>query len=105
MIKFALICENDHEFDSWFGSSEEFDKLRKRGLVECPACGSLKVSKGLMSPQVSGTRKSTDLDVPMANAVANTGGPSMSKEILDKLREFKKHVEPLIKDEEKNGNP
>ena len=93
MIKYTLICDKEHEFESWFGSSEEFDKLARRGLVECPACGSSKVAKGLMSPRVSGTRKSTDAEVPMANAQAGTGTQLMPKELVDKLREFKKHVE------------
>ena len=92
MIKYTLICDQEHEFESWFGSGEEFDKLKKRGLVECPACGSTKVEKALMSPRVSGTKKSKDVDVPMANS-PNSGGPVMPVELASKLREFKKQIE------------
>ena len=45
MIKYALICEERHEFDSWFASSAAYDKQAKRGLVSCPVCGATKVEK------------------------------------------------------------
>lgn len=93
MIKYALVCDKDHEFESWFGSGQEFEKLQTRGLVECPICGSTNVSKGLMAPRVSGTRKSDDGAFPMANMPDGEATPTLSKELVDKLREFKKHVE------------
>ena len=52
MIQFALRCDDDHRFDSWFKSSEAFDKLHKAGLVSCIICGSTKVEKALMAPKV-----------------------------------------------------
>jgi hypothetical protein len=52
MIKFTLNCENDHAFDAWFASGEAFDTLAGRGLTECVVCGSRKVTKGLMAPNV-----------------------------------------------------
>ena len=42
MIKYNLKCQNDHEF-SWFSNSEEFDKLNKKGLLECIFCSSKKL--------------------------------------------------------------
>ncbi len=87
MIKYALICDQDHEFEAWFGSSDDYDKQRKRGFVDCPLCGSNKVEKMLMAPGVSGTKKSADVDVPM------TTMPQMPAEMVEKLREIKKHVE------------
>lgn len=93
MIKYAFICEHEHEFESWFGSSEECEKLQKRGFVECPTCGSTKVQKALMAPRVSGTRKSTDREVPVANVPANGNMPPLPKELLDTVREFKRQVE------------
>ncbi len=52
MIHYALRCVQDHAFDGWFNSSESFDKQAKLGLLECPECGSTKVSRGLMAPAV-----------------------------------------------------
>jgi hypothetical protein len=57
MIRFSLACQNDHSFDGWFRNSEDFDKQRKRGLIACPDCGSVKVEKALMAPSVSTGRK------------------------------------------------
>ena len=37
MIRYALICERGHEFESWFQDSAAYDKQAKRGLVTCPA--------------------------------------------------------------------
>ena len=45
MIKYALACEQAHEFESWFPSSEAFESQRKRGFVTCPFCDSVKVEK------------------------------------------------------------
>ena len=53
MIKYNLKCQNNHEFESWFSNSEEFDKLNKRDLLECIYCSSKKISKSIMSPRIS----------------------------------------------------
>ena len=52
MIKYNLKCKNNHEFESWFSNSEEFDKLNKKDLLECIYCSSKKISKSIMSPRI-----------------------------------------------------
>ena len=53
MIKYNLVCKKcDLIFDSWFASSSEFDKLKKKELINCHSCGSLKVEKNLMAPKL-----------------------------------------------------
>ena len=52
MIRYSLHCDADHTFDSWFRSGEDYDSLRKAGMLSCPICGSESVSKSMMSPQV-----------------------------------------------------
>ena len=52
MIKYNLKCNNKHEFESWFSSSKEFEKLRKKNRIECIYCKSKKVEKSIMSPVV-----------------------------------------------------
>ena len=53
MIKYNLVCKKcDLIFDSWFASSLEFDKLKKKELINCHRCGSLRVEKGLMAPKL-----------------------------------------------------
>ena len=56
MIKYNLKCENDHEFESWFSNSNEFEKLNRRKLLECIYCNSKKIKKSIMSPMVSAVR-------------------------------------------------
>lgn len=87
MIKYSLICEKDHDFEAWFGSSDDFEKQKKRGFVDCPVCGSNDVSKALMAPKVTGTKKSRSQDL---TAVA--GSPELPDDMVDKLREIKNHV-------------
>ncbi len=89
MIKYSLECDKDHLFEAWFGSSEDFDKQRKRGLIQCPSCGSNKVSKSLMAPRVTGTKKDKRESVPMAQMPA----PQLPAEMVEQLRKIKKHVE------------
>ena len=52
MIKYNLKCQNEHEFESWFSNSEEFEKLNKKGLLECIYCNTKKISKSIMAPMV-----------------------------------------------------
>lgn len=53
MIRYSLICEGDHEFDGWFSSSEGYEAQAAAGEVACPQCGSTRVSKALMAPNVA----------------------------------------------------
>ena len=61
MIKYNLKCNNNHEFESWFSDSKEFNKLKKKNLLECIYCNSKKISKSIMAPMVSGANKDNDL--------------------------------------------
>jgi hypothetical protein len=53
MIRYALTCDRDHAFESWFQNSAAYDKQRKRALVTCPVCGSAKVDKAIMAPRLA----------------------------------------------------
>ncbi len=60
MIRYNLKCHNNHEFESWFSDSKEFDNLNKKKLLECIFCSSKKISKSIMAPMISGTNKNND---------------------------------------------
>tara|TARA_Y100000741_G_scaffold360516_1_gene342877 strand:- start:378 stop:800 length:423 start_codon:yes stop_codon:yes gene_type:complete len=60
MIKYNLKCENDHEFESWFSDSQEYDKLDKKKLLECIYCSSNRIQKSIMSPMISGKKLDSD---------------------------------------------
>ena len=57
MIKYALICDQGHTFESWFSNAEGYETQVKRGFVECPTCQTKQVSKALMAPSVSTSRR------------------------------------------------
>ena len=57
MIKYKLQCENLHNFESWFSSSDAYEKLNKGKLLSCEICGSNSISKSLMSPSVNSKEK------------------------------------------------
>ncbi len=63
MIKYNLKCKNDHEFESWFSNSKEFEKLKKKRLLDCIYCSSNEIEKSIMSPMISNKRTNeTNLD-------------------------------------------
>ncbi len=73
MIHFTLKCENDHRFDSWFQSSDAFDKLKAAGMVACTQCGSTQVDKAMMAPRVQASRSKAK--APDATPAQNAPGP------------------------------
>jgi hypothetical protein len=76
MIKYALVCDQGHDFESWFPSSDSYDTQVKRGFVECPACQSRKVSKALMAPAVSTSRKRRAMRTPVEAQAADPATPA-----------------------------
>ena len=53
MIRYSLRCDQGHEFDGWFRSSDGFEMMRAAGQVGCAICGSVRVEKALMAPRVA----------------------------------------------------
>ena len=92
MITYALICENGHEFDSWFDSMAAYDKLAAAKQLECPVCGTASVSKAIMAPNIStGRRKaktapSAETKKAVAAPTAGDGGAAL--EAMAKLKDM-----------------
>ena len=83
MIRYDLVCKDGHGFDSWFGSSETYESLRKRGHLNCPVCGTSEVLKALMAPAVRTTAapdSAEPIRAPQASAppVASGIAPEMA---------------------------
>lgn len=73
MIRYTLICEKNHDFESWFRDSEAYEAQRKKRLVTCPICDSHRIEKTIMAPQVARKDRAiaavpvvADLPVPVA---------------------------------------
>ena len=93
MIKYNLKCHNNHEFESWFSDSNEFDKLNKKKLLDCIYCSSKRITKSIMAPMVSVVKKNTNNSTKLNKNIAS------EKENLLKLRKFiEKNFEYVGKD-------
>ena len=83
MIKYKLQCKNLHQFESWFSSSDAYERLNKEKLLSCEICGSNSISKSLMSPSVNSKENKTLKEVLKPN-------PNKEQIIL---KELKKEIE------------
>ena len=74
MIKYSLTCKGcDLSFESWFASSKEYEKLKKKKLLNCHNCNSLNVEKSLMAPSINKKRyDSTDKDLKKYKKIKKT---------------------------------
>jgi hypothetical protein len=90
LIRFSLHCDHDHEFEAWFRNNDDFETQRKRGLVECPVCGSSKADKALMAPAVSTGRRQEKIALAM-NAEQQAAMTQL-KALSQKMRENADYV-------------
>jgi hypothetical protein len=93
MIRYALHCDREHEFEGWFGASADFGDQQARGLVACPMCGSKAVSKAIMAPAVAGTKRRGEDAAPAPSH--EMGGHAMMMEAMGRIRQ---HVEDNFDD-------
>jgi hypothetical protein len=101
MIRYSLRCEKDHLFESWFQSSSAYDAQVRRKLVACPVCGSAKVEKAIMAPQIAskkGREIAAPAQEPAASATEITAPAStpllmaQERELRAKLKELRDHI-------------
>ena len=73
MIKYSLICDQDHNFEAWFSDSSTCDSQLKKSKVECPLCGSKKITKSIMAPSIpsKSNQKIPKSDVKKVEMVMN----------------------------------
>jgi hypothetical protein len=98
MIRYNLRCERGHAFESWFQSSSAYEQQEKRKLVNCPACGSAKVERAIMAPQIV-SKKGRDSAAPAPAAATDATAPASTplmmaqeRELRAKLRELRDHI-------------
>lgn len=90
MISFSLICDKGHEFEGWFSNSAAFDEQSKKGILECPVCGSHSITKGLMAPAIPA--KSNTKGDTKSPVFAGQQDPKMA-ELVEQVRQLRNHVE------------
>ena len=101
MIRYTLACDKGHQFESWFADSAAYDTQAKRKLVTCPHCGSAKVDKTIMAPQIATSKKRAKTaqmapdEAPARAGAENTPVAMVSPqehEFRSKLKELREHL-------------
>lgn len=98
MIVFDLKCERQgHVFEAWFGSSADYEDQKARGLLACPMCGDMQVTKALMAPAVAAKGNSrpaaAPADGPVETApVVMTGDEARMRALVDALAQAQSKV-------------
>ena len=100
MIHYNLRCERGHAFESWFQSSAAYESQEKRKLVNCPVCGSAKVERAIMAPQIvskKGRDKAEPAPAVAADTTATAATPTpllmaQERELRAKLKELRDHI-------------
>ena len=102
MIRYALICDHAHDFESWFASSASFEDQAKRGFVTCPVCNSAKVERAIMAPNVArtdlgpkGPGPAAEAPAPAAAAPASAPAPAPVALMSEKEQAFREMVAAL----------
>ena len=93
MIKYNLKCHNDHEFESWFSNSREYDKLNKKRLLECIFCSSKKINKSIMAPSILNLKEKDD-----KNEIINKDFKDEKNKLLNIRKYIEKNFEYVGKD-------
>ena len=101
MITFSLKCENNHQFEGWFRSSDDYKDQEKNGLISCPTCNNKKISKALMAPTVRSSKK-LDKKTVNNNPIDNLSGADKKVvagdyDIRQALRNFRSYVKKIVK--------
>jgi hypothetical protein len=98
MIRYALVCDKGHDFESWFQDSAAYGKQVKRKLVACPLCRSSKVEKAIMAPRLSTSKKRVAaIETPVAAETPMAAAPvamisPQEQEFRTKLKELREHL-------------
>lgn len=96
MIAFDLKCAKGHVFEAWFASSKGFERDAKAGRVECPVCGSTKVEKALMAPNIAtgsaGGRERPPAPTPDPQAERRAEAFRMLRELQSRIERDFDHV-------------
>ena len=99
MIKYNLKCSNNHEFESWFAESSEFEKLNKQKLLECIYCHSKNIKKSIMAPMLSVEKKDKTLAIEAQKRAQKYLDRYASRNLLhkNKAARLKKRLNLMIK--------
>jgi hypothetical protein len=81
MIKYQLICDQNHEFEGWFQASAAFDAQAESGLVRCPLCDSDQVKRALMTPNLASPKRRKAIEPPLADLAPKPANPRLAQQL------------------------
>lgn len=90
MISYSLICSENHTFDSWFASTDAYNKLKNNRLLSCSVCGTPNVEKAIMAPNVFAKSDQNPKDTKLKSL-----SPSPSEKAI---AELKTHIQENSED-------
>ncbi len=85
MILYQLRCDKNHEFEAWFKGSAGFEAQNRKSAVECPFCGTTKIAKAPMAPNVVGSRGEA---APKGEATRE-----LADRVVEAFGKIRRHVE------------
>ncbi len=94
MIRYSLVCEAGHGFESWFPSSDSYEAQAARGLVTCPVCDTRAVSKALMAPALTRTDRTS---VPAPAVPASSAGSQPNEAPLTMVAEPEQKMRAMLR--------
>lgn len=81
MIKYQLICDQNHEFEGWFQASAAFDAQAESGLLRCPLCDSDQVKRALMTPNLASPKRRKAIEPPLADLAPKPANPTLAQQL------------------------
>jgi hypothetical protein len=81
MIRYQLICDQNHEFEGWFQASAAFDAQAESGLLRCPLCDSDQVKRALMTPNLASPKRRKAIEPPLADLAPKPANPTLAQQL------------------------
>ena len=81
MIKYQLVCDQNHEFEGWFQASAAFDAQAESGLLRCPLCDSDEVKRALMTPNLASPKRRKAIEPPLADLAPKPANPTLAQQL------------------------
>lgn len=100
---FDLQCESGHVFEGWFGSLDNYESQRGRGLLTCPVCGSGQVNKKLSAPRLNVGHPQDPAERPAAPAASSAVAAPASRQLAQLQAEVMRQIRQMVRNTENVG--
>jgi hypothetical protein len=105
MIKYSLRCDHGHGFEGWFRTGADFDAQSGKGLLVCGRCGSAKVEKALMAPNVAPSDKRAAVPDQVRAVVTAPVPQAMTAGMPREMMEMAKRIRAHLRENAENVGP